>query len=688
MLENESFENGWVDIYAGNGLTNQIPNSWHMRWLNIGEQLFGTDEAHGVPEMVHKLSDQLPPNERPGGSDPLILDGEVTYKIFHNGASFGAELWQVVTGLTPGSTVELVAPMRIHDHAKSGDFYAAETGAWLLSEWAENGNECEAINGAGYWQGITDERKWNAAGGWSWYYHTVSLEVPDSGSVCVLLRVKSKWDQPVDFFIDDIQFTSDDDGGIIPPPSDDLTERVEQLEAAVISLSGRVAQLEAVSHTHDDDNDIPTISERALFVDVSAHQGVFDWQTAKEHGIEYAIIRSSNGLGSSSTDENGRDLQLYRNASECTRLGIPFSIYHYFQPNQDLAAQINLVNSILVDLSVRDSYPSRIELDNGNTMPLVWCDVEEGDINHLSVKNFCVSHGAGIYTSKSIWEYITRDATVEWWSAFCLWVAQWGTNDGQIPAVDKTPWIPDGFLEVDLWQFTSQGGALVGWYSDSLDVNIAGPFEPPPTGELVDLSPYFESPADVGYWLVMRKIHGGEDVGTIDHQNQMANGITYRLKGSPYAAEYEEIRVNDGYVWRRYDTSPGDGRYYKLNDAGYEWSKWCPSSWRVGQTYERNPLVSWFNKSDCKLRSAQQEKTYLTFAALHDTWQGAADGLTFNDVIELHWKFTPDGEPAERYFLAPRYSYVGWQNAERFHYCVSIESGREPMTKEVVGCLN
>lgn len=59
----------------------------------------------------------------------------------------------------------------------------------------------------------------------------------------------------------------------------------------------------------------------------------------------------------------------------------------------------------------------------------------------------------------------------------------------------------------------------------------------------------------------------------------------------------------------------------------------------------------------------------------------------FNDVIELHWKFSPDGPAAERYWLAPRYGYVGWANDTRFHYCTSIELGRQPMQREVIGCL-
>lgn len=58
-------------------------------------------------------------------------------------------------------------------------------------------------------------------------------------------------------------------------------------------------------------------------VDVSEHQGTIDWQTAKNNGVEGAIIRIGFGWN------NRYDGQALRNISECKRLGIPFGIYFY-----------------------------------------------------------------------------------------------------------------------------------------------------------------------------------------------------------------------------------------------------------------------------------------------------------------------------------------------------------------------
>lgn len=58
-------------------------------------------------------------------------------------------------------------------------------------------------------------------------------------------------------------------------------------------------------------------------IDVSEWQGDIDWQTAKNHGVEGAIIRIGFGWG------NRLDYKAQRNINECKRLGIPFGIYLY-----------------------------------------------------------------------------------------------------------------------------------------------------------------------------------------------------------------------------------------------------------------------------------------------------------------------------------------------------------------------
>ncbi len=187
MLKNGSFTEGWKDVQAPYGyLINQEPNGWNLRWLDVGEDLFGSgDKVTGVPECVHKLARQLPGNEQLGAKNALILEGDTTYKIFNSNAIFGAALSQTVTGLQPGSTAKLSTPILVVLYNDT-DPYAAESGVW--------------INGEGHWVNSHD-----MGGSRNWYTHETEVTVPANGMIEIMIRVKSKWQAPKDFFIDGIQ---------------------------------------------------------------------------------------------------------------------------------------------------------------------------------------------------------------------------------------------------------------------------------------------------------------------------------------------------------------------------------------------------------------------------------------------------------------------------------------------------
>ena len=195
MLKNGSFTQGWTDLPPAPGyLINQQPNGWLLTWVELDTPLYGSgDLSKGVPECVHKLAAQLPPDEQLGAPKALILEGDVTYKIFHANAPFGAELKQRVTGLAPGTAAKLIAPVLAVLHG-DGDMYGCESGAWVDTTGSSNPDDW-----AGQWA--------NAAqmGDRNWHRHEVEFTVPPSGEVTVYIRVKSKWPMPKDFFIDAVK---------------------------------------------------------------------------------------------------------------------------------------------------------------------------------------------------------------------------------------------------------------------------------------------------------------------------------------------------------------------------------------------------------------------------------------------------------------------------------------------------
>jgi PKD repeat protein len=188
MVPNGSFEEGWTDIPLGSEygyLINQEPAEWTLEWVWPNDRIFGSDDvATGVPECVHKHNNQLPADEKLGGPDALILEGNWVYKVFHGGASFGVTLTQVITGLPQGAVARLRVPVQVHLH-DDPDPWGAESGSWVndYGQW---------VNGAT----MGDRR---------WYVHEHNFVVPDDGEITLVVRFKSKWALPKDFFIDAVQ---------------------------------------------------------------------------------------------------------------------------------------------------------------------------------------------------------------------------------------------------------------------------------------------------------------------------------------------------------------------------------------------------------------------------------------------------------------------------------------------------
>jgi hypothetical protein len=197
MLINGSFTEGWTDLPPAPGfLINQQPKGWILNWVEPGGSLFGAgDAAKGVPECIHKLAKQLPPNEQLGAPDALILAGDATYKIFHANAAFGAQLSQKVTGLKPGSQATLTVPILAVLYNES-DPFGSESGVW--------------VNGEGEW--IHSGKMGNR----QWFRHKIDFTVPEDGTAVIEIRVKSKWMRPKDFFIDGISLEAAT--AVIPPP--------------------------------------------------------------------------------------------------------------------------------------------------------------------------------------------------------------------------------------------------------------------------------------------------------------------------------------------------------------------------------------------------------------------------------------------------------------------------------------
>ncbi|MBB2955436.1 GH25 family lysozyme M1 (1,4-beta-N-acetylmuramidase) [Bifidobacterium commune] len=196
-------------------------------------------------------------------------------------------------------------------------------------------------------------------------------------------------------------------------------------------------------------------------VDVSEHQGGIDWQTAKNSGVEGAIIRIGFGWG------NRMDRQAARNVSECKRLGIPFGVYlySYAYDNNSARAEGNDVVNKLRQLGVSPgdlTFPVYYDLERwswtGHTPPTnPW--VYDGMVN--TWYGCLQSNGYNNLSIYSYTSYLNTSLNTGNIRAKTRWVASYGSRTGF------------GFSSNDrAWQYADNGG--IKGINGNVDLNAFG----------------------------------------------------------------------------------------------------------------------------------------------------------------------------------------------------------------------
>ncbi len=208
-----------------------------------------------------------------------------------------------------------------------------------------------------------------------------------------------------------------------------------------------------------------------------------------------------------------------------------------------------------------------------------------------------------------------------------------------------------------------------------------------PIGEGIDITPYFKPPQPIGQFYVLQSSVNGQTTTTEDIQHQQeSNGDIYIVKNSLW----EQLRVEQGFVWRGIDISPNEHEYYSLSDPDrVGFSRWCPSTWQIGDVYLRSPEVSFYHKSSClPSRTPYTDTSYLKFRSLHTTWSNPTNSITLNNVIELWFGYDQNvSNPVEKYWYAENIGMVQWQdNTGKLNYISEIPQGREPLTRQPLNC--
>jgi len=188
--------------------------------------------------------------------------------------------------------------------------------------------------------------------------------------------------------------------------------------------------------------------------DVSHWQGLINWGQMASAGAQFVIVRAGSIDGT--TGKCYVDHKWESNSIEAPK-HLPMGSYWYFRPMFSGIEQGQYFANLLKDKDLK--LPAYIDVEtSGVSVTLARTRIQ----SFLNTVEIATGKKPGIYTSASKWNAIVGN--VSWASQYELWVAHYTTA--------VKPYIPLGWSDYTLWQYTSKGpGATYGVSSASIDLN-------------------------------------------------------------------------------------------------------------------------------------------------------------------------------------------------------------------------
>lgn len=179
----------------------------------------------------------------------------------------------------------------------------------------------------------------------------------------------------------------------------------------------------------------------AVVIDVSGHDGLIDWDSAKEH-IEGVIIRIGYGNDYAYQD----DKQAVQNMDECERLGIPYGvyIYSYAMTMQETESEIshtlrmlkgrNPVRGVWFDMEDADEYKKNHGMD-------VYSEEDRTLLTDICIRFIDEMHSrgyiTGVYANYDYYKNVLDTNRLSMTEGFNMWLAHWGVEE---PDMDCMMW--------------------------------------------------------------------------------------------------------------------------------------------------------------------------------------------------------------------------------------------------------
>jgi len=168
-------------------------------------------------------------------------------------------------------------------------------------------------------------------------------------------------------------------------------------------------------------------------IDVSSWQGDIDWGAVRSAGIDFAIVRVSDG--------SYEDPKFDRNWSGARANGIVRGVYQFFRPGQDPIAQADLLVRRMGELQADDLSPTLdVEATDGQSASTIASRISQW-VARIEERT---GRTPMVYTGKYFWnDHVGTDMP-----DLPLWIAAWGP-----PCPDT----PRGWGDWHFWQYSSTG---------------------------------------------------------------------------------------------------------------------------------------------------------------------------------------------------------------------------------------
>ena len=185
-------------------------------------------------------------------------------------------------------------------------------------------------------------------------------------------------------------------------------------------------------------------------IDVSSHQGVINWEEVKSQ-IDFAIIRCGYAGDLKAYD----DKQFIYNATECTRLGIPFGVYLYSYAQNVENAKSEVAHTLRLVKDFKLTYPIFYDVEDPQYQAGLSNELLTEICNTYCSEIEAAGYYVGIYSSLNWFRTKLNSPTLD---RYDKWVAQWNSID----QADFTH---------GMWQYSSDG-SIIG-ITGRVDMDIA-----------------------------------------------------------------------------------------------------------------------------------------------------------------------------------------------------------------------